>query len=472
VLSVGVVLLALAGAWTVPRSAIPDATAAAPIDPNVVVILTDDQTAASLDYHPPGYPSAMPFLQDRLADPADHWVRFDNAFVNTALCCPSRATILTGQNSHHTGVLTNKEARLFRESATVAAWLQADGYWTGFFGKYLNGWPFNRGNYTPPGWDRAALFDYRLGPDAYYDYGLVNGTVVERYGRTRSAYLTDVLAAKAARFISDAPTGRPFFLFLTPIAGHHPWTAAPRHVNRFAGAPPARTPNFNEADVSDKPAWIRALPTLTAAQQARWDDLRRRSAESLTAADDAIRRVVTELTAKGVLEDTVIIVTSDHGHTFGEHRLTRKRCPYEECVRIPLLIRYPGAAAGSVETLAGNVDIAATLVDLAGTTATIPMDGRSLVPALEGAPTSWREGILLHDEADRCAAGSDCLPAYWGIRTQDYTYVEYQTGERELYDLTGRVGRADPYQLTNRAADPAYADVRANLADLLRRLRS
>ena len=441
--------------------------------PNVVVLVTDDQAWDSLTYRPIGYPEPMPYLSDRLTDAADHWVTFNNAFVNTALCCPSRATILSGQNSHHTGVLNQTKGSVFRDSSTFATWLRAAGYYTGYFGKHLNGWPWARGNVTPPGWDQSALYDYRIGSERFYDYGLVTGGTVERHGSAPGDYLTDVLAAKALDFLRAAPTDKPFLLYLTPIAGHHPWTAAPRDVNRYAGAAPVRRPSFNEDDVSDKPAWLRALPKLTARQVASWDGWRRKAMETLPAADAMLENVMRTLADQGRLDNTVVIVTSDHGHTWGEHRVTKKKCPYDECSRVPFAVRYPGATTTSVDQVVGNTDIAPTLAQLAGATPTIKVDGLSLVPLLQGQSTPWREGVLLrHYEAVCSKAAGPCMPPYWGVRTADYTYVEYENGERELYDLTGRIGPADPHQLENRAGSTAYVDIRAGLSAMIVRLRN
>ena len=137
--------------------------------PNVVVIVTDDQTVESI----PGPTPVMPFLQERALDPDDHWVVFENAFVNTPLCCPSRATMLTGLLSHETGVVDNDHGRLLDEDATVASWLHDEGYHTGLVGKYLNGYLFGRPPFVPRGWDSWSA--RRQGPvtSLYYDYTLI-----------------------------------------------------------------------------------------------------------------------------------------------------------------------------------------------------------------------------------------------------------------------------------------------------------
>ncbi|MBI2238771.1 MAG: sulfatase [Actinobacteria bacterium] len=453
------VLVALGVAAAVlPRSApaLPDRR------PNVVLIVSDDQPPGSLPHDPP----AMPYLQGRMEDPSDHWVTFPNAFLNTPLCCPSRATLLTGRYSHRTGVLTNDDGHLLDESSTLAVWLHGAGYFTGLVGKYLNRYPFGRGPYVPLGWDRWAGKMQGGGSSVYYDYTLVEQGFPVPYGSGPEDYSTDVITARAVEFIRTAPQDRPFFLEITPTAPHSPWIPAPRDAGAYASMPVAEPPSVGEEDVSDKPAWIRGLPELGPAVRAVLDQDRRRAYEALRAVDDAVRRVVEALRDRGELEDTVILYLTDNGFSFGEHRWVGKQCPYEECIRTPFLVRYPGATSRADGHLVSNVDVAPTVADLAGISPGLPADGRSLVPLLEGsAPAGWREGVLLE------WTGDPLVPAWWGVRTEDLSYVEYATGERELYDLTGTAGPPDPFQLDDRADDPAYAALRAELAALLERLR-
>ena len=187
--------------------------------PNVLMVVTDDQAAGTV--------KRMPYLRD-----AEGWTRFDSFYVNNPLCCPSRATMLTGLYSHHTGVETNDDAPRFDDSSTLATWLDAAGYETGLFGKYLNDYPWGRGSdYVPQGWDRWAAFK---GDPGYYDYTLIGSRGRERFGRAAADYSTDVLANRTADFIADA--GEPFFAYYAPYAPHSPRTAAPRHRGRYAGA--------------------------------------------------------------------------------------------------------------------------------------------------------------------------------------------------------------------------------------------
>lgn len=421
---------------------------------NVVVILTDDQ---SFDSIPRSVP-VMPYLQARALDPADHWVVFTRAFVNTPLCCPSRATMLTGRYPHHTGVRGNDDGALLDETETLAAWLDAAGYETALVGKYLNGYPFGRGPYVPTGWDRW-WGKQQGGPESIYrDFTVIEQGTPVRYGA--DAYSTDVFADQAVRFIEQAPSDRPFFLWFAPTAPHPPAEPAPRHAGRYADLPLPSPPSLGEVDVSDKPAWVRALPPLDAAGIRAMQQAKRRSFEALLAVDEAVRRVVEALRERGELEETVIVFTSDNGLAFGEHRWDRKSCPYEECIRVPLLVRLPGLAHRVEPALVSAVDLAPTILDLAGVRADGPLDGASLVPLLRGGPPPPQEVFLEF-------AGDPRVPAWRALRRPGWMYVELATGERELYDL-----RRDPFELVNLARDPDRADIVVDMADALARYRA
>jgi N-acetylglucosamine-6-sulfatase len=446
----------LALAWSL--AFLPGVTGRQDRRPNVIVILTDDQPEDSI----PNPNAIMPFLQGRALDPNDHWVVFDHAYVNTPLCCPSRATMLTGRFAHHTGVLDNEDAQALDESSTIATWLHDAGYHTGLVGKYLNGYPFGGAGYVPPGWDRWTARRQGSLVTLYYDYTLIEQTREVRYGHAQDDYSTDVLADKATAFIEQAPFDRPFFLWFAPVAPHPPWTAAPRDAGAFAGLPPPASPAFDEADVSDKPRWVRGLPGLDAAARARIVAYHRRSFAALLAVDDAVRRIMSALRARGEVEDTVIVFTTDNGFAFGEHRWVRKSCPYDACVRVPLLIRFPGVEHRTESAVVSAVDLAPTIADLAGTTPATRFDGVSLVPILT---TGSREG--LPGELFAEFFGDDTIPPWWEIRTRRFAYVELGTGERELYAL-----RDDPAELVNLAGAPAFGDEIARLAAALDTYRS
>jgi arylsulfatase A-like enzyme len=420
------------------------AAAQAPDRPNIVLILTDDQTLDSMPQ--------MPFLSSH---PGGHWTEFSNAFLNTPLCCPSRATILSGQYSHHTGVRTNEDGTKLNESSTIATWLQGVGYRTGLFGKYLNHYPFGLPPYIPRGW--SDWFAINGPDDLYYNYTINdNGTLVT-YGSSPADYQTDVLAAHAESFIASS-AGQPFFLEVTPTAPHDPRIPAPRYAN--LGVNVTRPPNFNEADVSDKPAWVRALQLQTDKGASQWDGHRRQEFRTVRAIDDLVHGIYDALGAIGALDNTVIVFMTDNGVLLGEHRIFGKANVYEETVRTPMLVRYPWAPDRVESRLVSNVDLAPTFAELAGIVPPSPVDGMSMVPLLENTATQWRDSVLLEFIGPS-------PPAFWAIRTDRWKYVELGTGERELYDLT-----ADPYELQNRAGDPAYSDVQNDLATRLAVLRT
>ena len=421
-------------------------TQASTVYPNIILIVTDDQRWDSLNY--------MPTVQTELVAQG---VTFSNAFASTPLCCPARASILTGQYAHTHGVIDNAGAvNLFNDSSTLATWLQDAGYRTALIGKYLNGYTTTN---IPPGWDEWRVLARRV-QHYYYDYQLSENGVLVSYGSDPANYSTDVLANKAADFVRSS-TGTPFFLMFAPIAPHAPSIPAPRHEGTYSDLPPWRPPNFNEADVNDKPDWVRTRPSLN---EGRIDADRIAQLESSLAVDDALAGLLDALDEIGQRDNTVIIFLSDQGLAWGEHRWDQKRCPYEECFRIPLVMVYPGLVApGLVENrFVLNIDLAPTLLELAGVSIPASVEGTSLVPLLDGSVVNWRQDFLFEHWQ-----GNSPVPGYAGLRNEEWKYVEYATGEFELYDLAN-----DPYELINLADDPAYASILNMLRDRLHELQS
>jgi N-acetylglucosamine-6-sulfatase len=424
--------------------------------PNVVLVLTDDQRWDTLN--------VMPTVQSRLVA---RGVTFRNAFATNALCCPSRATFLTGQYSHSTGVYLNTGPRggagAFDDSSTIATWLHDAGYTTALVGKYLNGYV---GPTVPPGWDRWVAFS---GSQSYYSYRLsIDGTTVE-YGDFPTDYSTDVFAEEAEAFIRSAD--RPFFLHFSPNAPHFRQgndlevLPAARHEDAFASLPPWRPPNYNETDVSDKPNWLRLkTPSIPPDRQAKGDTFRQEQMEALLAVDEAVRRIVDALANTGQLADTMIVFASDNGNDWGEHRRFSKLVPYEASIRIPLVVRYDRliGSARSDGRLAVNVDVAPTFAAVAGAAAP-GAEGRSLLPLLTSPGGPWRRDFLL----EHLGANGALIPTYCGIRSETHTYVQYVTGEEEIYDLG-----ADPYQLQNLARTPAMRSSLVAFRDRTRELCS
>jgi N-acetylglucosamine-6-sulfatase len=433
--------------------------------PNIIIILSDDQTLDSLPHDPP----VMPYLQGAVQDPSEYWTTFTNAFLSTPLCCPSRATILTGEYSHHTGVRTNYDGANLDESSTIATWLHDSGYRTGLIGKYLNGYPFGHSPYVPVGWDRWLAKVQGKQGSLYYDYVFSDQGFAVAHGHAPQDYSTDVETAAAVDFIRTTPADQPFFLEVTPSAPHRPWTPAPQDVGAYAQMPIFEPPSFGETDVSDKPAWVRELPPYTTEQRLALLEIRRRAFEAVRGVDRMVAGVIQALRDKGALDDTVVFFLTDNGLSLGEHRWVGKTCPYEECIRTPFAVRDPWVPAGTRTNLVSNVDLAPTIADLAGVRPGNPVDGVSLLtlldPTRQGV-TPWRASVFLE------YVGDAHVPGWTAIRTADFLYVEYATGERELYDLTGSIGPADPYELTNQAANPDYAQMARELASRLALLRA
>jgi N-acetylglucosamine-6-sulfatase len=433
--------------------ATPAASARSSDRPNIVLVLTDDQRWDTL--------RAMPTVEQALVA---HGVTFRNSFVVNSLCCPSRTSLLTGQYSHSTGVYLNAPPHggfpSFHDSRSIATVLHAAGYTTGLFGKYLNlyGTRARHARYVPPGWDHWTAF---LGKTSYYDYRLVDQRRVELYGHDPSDYSTDVLARKAVSFVAHAPG--PFFLEFTPFAPHEPATPPPRYARAFDQLSRTTPASFDERDLSDKPAYMRRLAPLTQKRLEQAKSFRRRQLAASLAVDDAVRAIVRALEARHMLKTTMIVFASDNGVSWGEHQLAsaRKAVPYEESIRVPLVIRYDPltqARRGEDGRFALNIDLAPTFAALAGKT--MPgAEGRSLVPLLAPRRSAWRHDFLVEHLA---GPPQRDVPSYCALRGTRYKYVLYQTREEELYDL-----QRDPHELENQASNPALTALKARLRSRL-----
>ncbi len=448
--------------------------------PNVLVIVTDDQTVGTW--------RAMPQTYHRIVQ---RGVEFTQAFASNPMCCPSRAAILTGGFSTHSGVYSNGGPyggmRAFHEHGdehrTLAALLDPT-YETALFGKYLNGYSAYADaelhpGYVPPGWDEWQAQYENNG--AYYDYRLnVNGKIV-RYGDQPQDYSPDVIGSRLRDWLDPRDgDGRdprqPFFAMFTPFAPHGPPTPSPRFGDdqRFSSLPAYTSPAMNEADVSDKPAYIRQLPLLGPERLLSDQVLRRRPLEALYSLDRQIGLTLDLLKHQGVLRDTMIVVLSDNGTATGEHRWTYKLVPYERSIRVPMAIRFDPLTRGPrVEhrQLVTTADVFSTVMALARPrwVPHRPIDGISLTSLL-AAPQRQplRTGVLLQNlYTDR--VGQPDVPTYCGIRTDRWKYVVYSATKRdptlvdgrqdvELYDL-----ERDPYELDN---------IAGQRPDVSRRLRA
>lgn len=465
-------------AVSVAGGAAEPAGAGAAKPPNVVVVMTDDQHQTSL--------AAMDQVQSKLVGKG---TTFANSFTNWPLCCPSRATFYSGQYAHNHGVLGNGEPQggfaNFDDSNALPLWMQEAGYRTIQIGKYLNGYgqPADNPAYVPPGWSEWMVGTAGTTQDVYGYKLNQNGAIVD-YGTAETDFKQDVFTDLAVDAIERNAPGRPFMLAVMYTAPHsggpnpnlHPPAdcaasakPAPRHANAFDAEPLPRPPSFNEADVSDKPGEIQAMPAIDADGLANIERRYRCRMESLLSVDDGVGRIVAALRASGELDNTLIIYTSDNGYFHGEHRVqTGKNRVYEEAIRVPLVIRGPGVPAErTVSDPVINADLAPTVLDAAEASAGRTVDGRSLLPfAAHPERRHGRELLIEQYRGDDDEDGSADL-RYEAVRTSRYVYVANEGDRAELYDL-----ETDPYELQNLVDDPAYDGVEAALAARLASLRT
>lgn len=413
--------------------------------PNIVFILTDD-----LDLN------LMPYMQNTNTLIAQEGAVFKNYFVTSPACCPSRATILRGQYPHNTTILENSSGfeRFYRngnEKETIATWLQRAGYRTSFLGKYLNLYPAGAlKTYIPPGWTDWHVFLYKNATDFYFAYTMNENGELVRYHKKTEDYSTDVIKGKAVEFINKSiKDNAPFFALISVYAPHGPSSPAPRHAELYRGLEYPKGIAFNEGDISDKPSVVRSLiQTSGKFETVDADSLFMQRVRSMQAVDEMVGELIKLLDQHGQLNNTYIFFTSDNGFHMGEHGLSSgKMLPYEEDIHVPLLVRGPGIEPNSTITqMVANLDLAPTIADMAGVSPARFVDGRSFLPFLNSQQETgleWRQALLLElGYLDRPSP----VIAYRGIRTERFTYIEYESGETEFYDLL-----LDPYQLNNLA---------------------
>lgn len=427
--------------------------------PNVVVVMTDDQTVKDT--------RVMKTVMRQLARKG---TTFRNFFATTPRCCPSRASFFTGQYSHNHGVrgprnLQVESFKRFKDSGTLPIALERAGYRTGYVGKYLNGYGDKGANprYVPPGWDdwRAPV---KGTATRQFDYVLNENGKLRRYGDRARDYQADVYARKAASFLGRAAKRRaPFFLTVAPSAPHgergvsglrRDPRPAPRHRRRFEGKRLPKPPSFNERNVRDKPSFVRRIDRLDRSEQRHLREEHQDRLASLLAVDDLVGRLIARLRKTGELGRTAILFTSDNGRLQGQHRLREKSVLYEESVEVPLIARGPGFPRANRKQLTGNIDLAPTILDLANADPLREPDGVSLLPLAKSGRRERGRDILLENALSAA------------VRTRRYVYMEHPRKERELYAL-----RRDPFQLESSHRDRKLADVRRKLARRLDQLR-
>jgi N-acetylglucosamine-6-sulfatase len=350
---------------------------------NVVIIKTDDQRWDTL--------WAMPIVQEELVR---HGVTFANAFVSTPLCCPERASFLAGGfYAHNTGVLNNTPPNggvtRFLDRDTLPVRLQRAGYRTALIGKYLNNYPSIQ-PYIPPGWTK---FLYAAGGHDWMNYQITIGSSspdAPSSGRSArvSQYVTDFIRDEAIQFLREAGSS-PFFLYLTPIAPHTPAIPAPGDEGLFADYV-YRGRGYKAGDLSTTPYPQDAAATYDTAAQ---DEFHRLQLQSLQAVDRMVGAIVQELKTLGQFDNTLLVFMSDNGYLWGEHWLSSKLHPYEESIRVPLVVVMPGVHPRVDNHLVvANLDVPTTIFAVAGMPRT-DTDGHDLVPLLRNPRLPGREAI-------------------------------------------------------------------------------
>ena len=445
--------------------------------PNVIVIVVDDLRWDELGI------AGHPYLEtpniDRLAGEGA-WLT--NAFHAVPLCSPNRASILTGQYPSRHGIIDNvARNRMSHRLETFPQALQRAGYETGFLGKWHMG-----NDPTPrPGFDYWSAIPGQgrsIDPELYED-GRIH---------TVEGYLTDVLTDRAVAFIEqERDREQPFFLYIGHKAihpdavqlddgsvdpsGERGYVPAPRHLGRYEERVFRRRPNVASSpdELTDKPALRRALERKYSDEMIEMfgsildlgtsEETIRRRAEMLLAVDESTGRIVDALDAKGILDETFIIFTSDNGYFYGEHALSvERRMPYEESIRAPFIIRYPALvnAGSQIDELVVSVDIAPTVLDVAGAPIGDHIQGRSLVPLLRGTAQDWRQSVFIEFYTYENPFPWLLDMDYRAIRTSRYKYIHWMQhpDENELYDL-----ERDPYEMQNLMDDPRIAGVVSDL---------
>jgi N-acetylglucosamine-6-sulfatase len=442
--------------------------------PNFVLVVADDLTKK--DYFD---------LGSNLGSFTSGGTVFHNAFVTTTLCCPSRASALTGLYAHNHRITQHIDPGTGYEQyhakgydqKDLPVWLKDSGYQTGLVGKYMN--KYDAQNDAQNDALSAGWTDW-YGVDTPASSWTLNENGSRRtypQDPTLPGYKPweNVLGDKAVQFVGDAhASGRPFFLWYGTHAPHSPELVAPRDKDRVGTWPAYDPPGFNERDVSDKPRWVRQQPLRSSAQQQALKQKRQERLTSMLAVSRNLTRLKTKLKETGELSNTYLILTSDNGYHLGQHRLgAGKMTAYEEDMRVPLAISGPGVAAGGAKHMVLNTDLAPTIADLAGVAPGITPDGRSFAPLLpEGrsgiAPDRFRRRFVEENWQGPIPTptGTKLFPAptNFAVRGLTFKYNRYTTGETEYYDLS-----RDPYEL---ASQRVRGTRKENLEELRTRLRN
>ncbi|MEX0324568.1 MAG: sulfatase-like hydrolase/transferase [Puniceicoccaceae bacterium] len=434
--------------------------------PDILFVLLDDLRWDALSFmdHPYVETPHIDSLREQGA-------MMQNAFVNTSICCPSRATFLTGTLANQHGVIDNETSEYNPDvTPPVTKYLQEAGYKTAMIGK----WHMGKTGAPRP------YFDYWLsfkGQGVYHDPLFnINGEKIPHTG-----YTTDLLTDYAIEFIEKQPTDQPYFCMLSHKAVHEPFQPAPRHKNAFGAGTTIAEPASWSEDFADKPDWHKRqrsrdvrwhyrtrdyegeqLPEAVPAEPWKKNKKYVNQLRCVSAVDDGIGKIMEVLRKRGTLDNTLIIFTSDNGYFHMEHRRWDKRLAYEESLRIPMVVVYPGhiEAGSTVSQMITNADFAPTVLSYAGLPVPHQMQGSSMKPLFEEANPAWRDAIFYEYWKELVHA----IPTMTAVRTERYKLITYPEIDDidELFDLHN-----DPHEMNNLAIDPAYADLHAEMKDRL-----
>jgi arylsulfatase A-like enzyme len=464
--------------------------------PNIVLIFTDDLAYQAIS----AYGESRKLLEtphlDRLTREG---VRFDRCLVTNSICGPSRATVLTGKYSHLNGFYNNTNSRFDGSQTTFPKLLQQAGYQTALIGK----WHLIT---NPTGFDHWHILP---GQGQYYNPPMIrNGQKVQHQG-----YTTDLIADFSIEWLKQRDKSKPFLLMSQHKAPHREWAPALRHLghdkDRKYPEPPTLFDDYAnrglavrdqdmtlEKTFNERDAKLKPPPNLTPEQLKAWNayyeprnaafrqanpqgqDLIRWRYQRymhdylgcVKAVDEAVGRLLQYLDDEGIAKNTLVVFSSDQGFYLGEHGWFDKRWIFEESLRTPLLVRWPGVArAGSVNTnLTSVLDFAQTFLDAAGVAAPADMQGKSFVPLLKGdAPADWRKSFYYHYYE---YPTPHRVRPHYGVVTERYKLVHFYKPDVDYWELYDRT--KDPHEVRNFYADPAYADVVQELKKELARLRA
>jgi N-acetylglucosamine-6-sulfatase len=411
--------------------------------PNIIFILADD-----LDTQYGNWTNYFPKIKTLLSDKG---LTFTNAYVSVGLCCPSRASLLTGRYAHNTKIMTNhfpnggfqKMYDLNLENSTIATWLQNAGYRTALFGKYLNGYPANvNETYIPPGWTEWYAGEYD--PYKQFNYTFNQNGKLVFYGLQPEDYLQDVLKDLATDFINRTTLDQgPFFMWISSFSPHRPAAFAPRYAKAFSQSMAPRPPSFNDPNISPPSLWTNKLPLLNNTQISFLDNLYRRRLKSMLAIEDTVEAIIDALNNSNQLDNTYIFFSSDNGYHLGQHRMrSGKNTEFEEDICVPLIVRGPNIPQGiNSNALVLNNDIAPTFAELANASWPETIDGRSMLPLLFPSNKTdivWRRAFLIEHWTNSVRKSP---PLFKGIHTKDKVFIEYSNKQQEYYDI-----EYDPYE--------------------------